>query len=180
MDRQLGGPLAEISRAQAAAAEARDEIADLESRMAKARGKLDRAQGSVEFFAARMQAAHDSVSRMATVTGGPDLLAPAKQAHREYVQASRAAWSAAQAGVRPRPFASRGGEAVRSDTDTDHVLCVECAQVGASAEESAMIHLDPSPPPVPDNYCRTCGSPGDWCKCATGMRSTAREPVISR
>jgi hypothetical protein len=108
MDRQLGGPLAEISRAQAAAAAARDEIADLESRLAKARGKLDRATGNVEFFASLMQAAHDSVSRMATATGGTDLLAPAKQAHREYVQASRAAWEQQAGGPPRRPFAAGG------------------------------------------------------------------------
>ncbi len=178
MDRQLGHPLAEIQRAQADAAAALDEVTDLSARLAKAQGKLDQARHNVEFFAARMQAAHDSVARMATATGGEDLLGPAKAAHAEFVARSRAAWAAAQAGQqgRARPFA-RGGVAARSDTD--HAMCVECAKVGASAAESALIHLDPSPEPVPPGwmpsqpYCRDCGALQGACTCPAGTRRNA-------
>jgi hypothetical protein len=81
------------------------------------------------------------------------MLAPAREAlreHAEYVARSRQVWQAAQNGAgTARPFAA-GGAAVRSDTD--HEVCPECAKIGATAAESALIHLDPAPPPVPASF----------------------------
>jgi hypothetical protein len=135
-DRQLGGPLAEIRRSQMLMAEAADEIAELQAKLEKAIRKRDSARQNAEFCATRMQAATDCATRSATVTGGPDLLAPAKQAHREYVQASRAAWKQAQTGVAPRPFARRG-VAARSE------YCVHCAEQGVDDQTSYLLHSDP-------------------------------------
>lgn len=45
-----------------------------------------------------------------------------------------------------RPFAARRGVAVRGNTP--QVMCVECAKVGASPEESFLIHADPAPVPA--------------------------------
>src|SRR6185437_5988293 len=56
-NRQLGDPMGGISRAQAIASAARDEIADLEGQLEKARKRLAQAQDNVNFFAARMQTA---------------------------------------------------------------------------------------------------------------------------
>jgi hypothetical protein len=134
-NRALGDPMGGISRAQAVATEARDEIAELEAKLAKAHKKLAGAQGNLEFFAARMQVAQDSARRSA----GADLLAPAKAAHREYVQTSQAAQAAAQAGTpwrARRPFASRGA-AVRSEH------CIHCINQGVSDEDSYLLHSDP-------------------------------------
>src|SRR6185437_3212537 len=69
-NKSLGDPLGGISRAQALASAARDEIADLEGQLEKVRKRLRQAEDSVNFFASRMQAAQDSASRSA----GADLL----------------------------------------------------------------------------------------------------------
>jgi hypothetical protein len=65
------------------------------------------------------------------------LEAASRRAHEAYVQATRQQLAGAQA-PGPRPFGSdsRGGAAVRSDP----VACEACAAVGASPEESFLIH----------------------------------------
>jgi hypothetical protein len=78
----------------------------------------------------------------------PDLLAPAKAmlaGHREYVTASRSKMREAAAGTprQPRPFAGPGN-AARSE-----VTCEMCKKYGATAEQSFLIHSDPSPAPAP-------------------------------
>jgi hypothetical protein len=78
-----------------------------------------------------------------------------------------------EAGTRERPvpqerppFASRGV----GDGHFDVPECRECVAVGATAEESLLIHNDPQPLPVPDTlpatHCRGCGALLDWCVCA--------------
>jgi hypothetical protein len=71
-----------------------------------------------------------------------DLLAPARRAHREFVEATRAQMSEAAAGRARPPFARGGGVAVRSE----EVTCKECIAVGASPEQSYLIHADPDAP----------------------------------
>jgi hypothetical protein len=139
-NRQGGDVLGEISRARSALSAANDKIGDLRAQLADAEAKRDRAQGNVEFWAQRLAAVNDSVSRSVTVTGGPDLLAPAKAAHAEYVAASRAAWSAATSGTprERRPFARRGaGHAVRSEH------CTWCTEFSLTDQESYLLHSDP-------------------------------------
>lgn len=75
------------------------------------------------------------------------LEAASRHAHQVFVEATRAKMAAAQAGLpAPRPFGSpsRGGVAVRSE-----VTCSGCLDVGASPEESFLIHQDPEPPRIP-------------------------------
>ncbi len=100
--------------------------------------------------AARQRDAVEQAQRMAevtglasrsapTVTGGPDLLAGAKQAHREFVQATRAAQAAA-AGTprRERPFAASRGSVARSELE-----CWHCVNDNVSHEDSVLLHSDP-------------------------------------
>jgi len=138
LNRAAGDPLGQMSVARAVIAAADDEIAELSAKLARAEAKRSRAADSMKFYAERLGAAQDCVQRSA----GGDLLAPAKaqlKAHQEYVQASRAAWSAAQAGAprARRPFAGRGGEARRSES------CQHCIDQGVDDETSFLLHSDP-------------------------------------
>jgi hypothetical protein len=79
---------------------------------------------------------------------------------------------------RSRPFARRNAAA--SD-----VHCVECAKVGASPEESFLIHNDPKPGPVPDGPLPPVPDYGDVTRLVDAGYSleTARlaaTPVICR
>lgn len=71
--------------------------------------------------------------------------AASRHAHDVFVAATRAMLADAQAGRRPapRPFAGRGGVAVRSDQP---VTCPDCVKCGATPEQSYMIHADPDAP----------------------------------
>jgi hypothetical protein len=104
-----------------------------------------------------------------------ELIAPPQQREADPVEAavSRARAVLAEvtqsqvAGTRERPpFASRGV----GDGHFDVPECGECVAVGATAEESLLIHQDPQPLPVPDTlpatHCRGCGALPDWCVCA--------------
>jgi hypothetical protein len=94
----------------------------------------------------------------------------AQRAHAAFAESVREKMAAAEAG-RPgsRPFASvsRGV----GDGHFDVPECGDCVAVGATAEESLLIHQDPQPLPVPDTlpatHCRGCGALLDWCVCAT-------------
>jgi hypothetical protein len=142
LNRRLGNPLGEVSRMQAVVSEAREQVQELEGQLEKARGRLSQASETLTHWSAQADEVYRaSVQRSNTA----DLLAPAKQAlagHREYVAASRAAWSAVQAGTprrESRPFASRGRVAVRS-----HLECIYCLRENVDAETSALLHHDPT------------------------------------
>jgi hypothetical protein len=132
-----GNPLAELSRAQTAVGMARDAVRDLEAQLREAREVLSRAEGNVAVWSGQVEELQADVARRSSVEG--DLLSPAKQAHQEFVQATRAAFEAVQAG-KPRqvsrPF--RGGEVVRS-----HLECIYCQREHVDPETSALLHLDP-------------------------------------
>jgi hypothetical protein len=71
------------------------------------------------------------------------LEAAAQRAHAAFAEVTRARMAELEAGVRrsrPRPFAGRG-VAVRSE-----VTCRDCIAVGASADESFLLHRDPDGP----------------------------------
>jgi hypothetical protein len=89
--------------------------------------------------AQRMTEITGLASRSATVTGGPDLLAEAKQAHREFAAATRAKLSAAVTGTprQPRPK-EHGGRAVRSELE-----CWYCVENNVDHDTSTLLHLDP-------------------------------------
>lgn len=139
LNRQLGDPLGNVSRCQAAVAECRDEVADLENRLETARGRLSRATDSLTHWAGAADELHRASVRRSDTA---DLLGPAKAAlagHQQYVAASRAAREAVQAGTprrAPRPF--RGDVAVRS-----HLECIYCQRENVDPETSALLHLDP-------------------------------------
>jgi hypothetical protein len=125
-----------LQRRRVRAEQADDEIRDLSDQLERAQARRTRAHESITVLTAQMDSINRAVaSRSAS---GMDLLAPAKQAHLEYVQASRAAMAAAQAGVRaPRPFVSRGGGAARSES------CIHCVSQGVDDETSYLLHSDP-------------------------------------
>jgi hypothetical protein len=140
---RLGGdPVGELQRARAQVTDYDDEVRDLTVRLEKAQAKLTRAQGNMEFWSKRMGEVTGAVSRSVSPD---DLLGPAKAAlkeHREYVAASRAAWSAVQSGAprarRPKGEVSRGGEVRRSELE-----CVYCVENNVNHEDSTLLHLDP-------------------------------------
>jgi hypothetical protein len=106
-------------------------------RTARQRDQLARAE--------RMAEVGQLASRSATITGGPDLLAPAREAHRQFVAATRSKMAQAVGAPRSRvPFGS-AGDARRSEP----VTCPMCLKYGATAAQSFLIHQDPSPEPVP-------------------------------
>ena len=132
-----GNPLAELSRAQTAAAAARDVVRDLEERLGEAREVLSRAEGNMAAWGSQVEELQANVARRSSAE--VDLLAPARKAHLEFAAATRAAFAAVQAGTprqAPRPF--RGSVAVRS-----HLECVYCLRENVDAEASALLHLDP-------------------------------------
>jgi len=123
-----GNPLAELSRAQQAAAAARDEVNDLEVRLAGARERLRAAAESVVDFGA----AADEVLNASARRSSPDLLQGAREALTD-VQLRQMA--VARSGRERPPFA-HGGHAARSEP----VTCSECIKLGATPEESFVLH----------------------------------------
>lgn len=72
----------------------------------------------------------------------------AQRAHQAFVEVTRAKMADAQARrPEPRPFASRGGVAVPGE-----ITCPDCIKYGASETESWLIHSDPAPDPVPEEW----------------------------
>jgi hypothetical protein len=141
-NRAAGDPIGMVSRCQAQLAEERDRVRDLESQLETARGRLSRAAANLDHWSAEVDAIHTAVARRSDTD---DLLAPAKAAHAEFAAATRAAFAAVQAGT-PRPARRPFGNAVRSDQP---VTCAMCIKYGATAEQSFLIHADPSPEPAP-------------------------------
>jgi hypothetical protein len=126
-----GNPLAELSRAQQVAAAARDEVADLEARLAVARERFRSAAESVVDFGT----AADEVLNASARRSSPDLLQGAREVLTDYQIRQMAAQRSQAPGRHPK---GRGGRAVRSE-----VTCRECIAAGATAEESWLIHQDP-------------------------------------
>jgi hypothetical protein len=134
-EKQHGNPLAELTRARQSAMTAEDEFRDAEARFQKAQAKLTRAQDNVRFFAERAAQVQEVAQRSAP--SNDPLLQAQRRAHAAFVEATRHRLREAALGREPmarRPFAT--GLAVRSDT----VTCPQCAELGATAEESFMIH----------------------------------------
>ena len=139
VNRQLGDPLGEASRARFALAEAQDEVTELTARLKKAAAKRDRALGTVEFWTQRMAAVSDSVRRSV-----PTELEASREARRMLAALKvdaelRAGVSRPSSGAR-RPFASRSrgaGQVVRSEN------CAWCMEQGASDREAFLLHSDP-------------------------------------
>jgi hypothetical protein len=126
-----------MSRAQQAMAAAGEEVADLQAQLAKAEAKLARARSNLEFFASRAQQATNLASRSWTPSADP-LEAASRQAHAAFRALSREMWLDVTAGRptrAPHPFVS--GTAVRSD---EPVTCEACKAIGATADESFLIH----------------------------------------
>jgi hypothetical protein len=144
LNRMHGDPLGNVSRCQAAVSELRGEVDDLEEKLQAARSRLNRAAENLVHWSEAADQIHNATARR---SNPDDLLAPAKAVlagHQQFVAASRAAVAAMQAGTprQRRPF----GHAVRSDQP---VTCEMCKKYGATAEQSFLIHQDPSPEPVP-------------------------------
>jgi hypothetical protein len=139
LNRMQGDPIGNVSRAQLAVASLRDEEADLTAKLDAVRGRLRQAAEALVDWSAT---ADDVLSATAQRSHTPDLLAPAREALTDH-QIRQMAAVRSQAPGR-RPF-GHGGHARRSE-----VTCHECLKVGASAEESWLIHNDPCPPEVPD------------------------------
>lgn len=133
-----GNPLGELSRAQQIAADARDRVRDLETQLASARETVRRADDNVTAWASDVDEVRASVAQRSSTEH--DLLAPAKAAHLEFAQATRAAFAAVQAGTprqASRPFVSRGS-VTRSELE-----CWHCVNDNVSHEDSVLLHLDP-------------------------------------
>lgn len=167
---------------------------------ARVRGMLERGQiGAMEAHqamsgdfgdASRAEKLEEQIARLdqRIAEAGAMIAPPHEQRQPDAVEsATRAAHdefrrvtAEMMAGKRPvpargrRPFAGRGSVAVRSEV----VTCQDCITVGASPDESFLLHSDPwkpdpdPPPPAEDNavyrqkpYCRGCGSLEDWCTC---------------
>jgi hypothetical protein len=143
-----GDPAGQLQLHRAAFERYDDECRDLEAKLDRVRKKRDRAQSNVEFFARRMQDATNLAQRSSPAGLGDLAERVDEQRHQA---ATRARVDAMLAGARPgrggpHPFVSRGegGEA--------EPACPECKAAGASEAESFLIHADPSPVPVPDEW----------------------------
>ena len=146
---QAGDPLGQLRRFRVECAAADDRVRDLADQLAKETAKRDRISEAIRGLTAQVDEIHRSIA----VRSAPpvDMLAPARQAlaeHVEYVARSRQVWQAAQNGTSgpARPFASRGGVAVRSEQPVE---CSTCVAIGADAWESwAIHHMDPDGNPL--------------------------------
>jgi hypothetical protein len=139
-NRQLGNPLGELSRFRSEHAEADDRVRDLADQLEKATKKRDRLAEAIRGRTQQLDEITASLSRSAPlndpVTVAADVARTAFLEHAAYVARSRQAWQAAQAGTGPRPFASRGGVAVRNEP----VTCPECLKCGFTPEQSFEVH----------------------------------------
>jgi hypothetical protein len=146
-NRAGGDVLGQLRRFRDEAAQADDECRDLADRLAKARERRDRLSECIRGAQGRLDEMQQAVSRSAPWTGSAqdDLLAPAKRANAEYVQATRAMLAKAQSGrpVRRPKEVSRsrgGGQAVRSEN------CYWCTKEGLDDETAFLLHSDPERP----------------------------------
>jgi hypothetical protein len=143
LNRMQGDPIGNVSRCQAAVAEARDQVTDLENQLETARGRLGRATENL----AHWSQAADEIMATARRTSGDPMEQASRRAHQAFAEVTRAKIAARAAGApqqAPRPFAGRG-----SVTRSQPVTCKLCIKYGATPEQSFLIHADPSPEPVP-------------------------------
>lgn len=136
-NRAAGDPIGHVTRCQAQLAEQRDRIRDLEAQLGEARRREAHAAENLAHWSAAADEIRTAVAQRSD-TG--DLLGPAKAAHLEFVQTTRAAFAAVQAGRPARrraPFVSRG------DITRTELECWYCQQDGVGHEESVLAHLDP-------------------------------------
>jgi hypothetical protein len=125
-----GNPLAELSRAQQVAATARDEVADLEARLAVARERFRSAAESVVDFGT----AADEVLNASARRSSPDLLQGARETLTDHQLRQMAAQRSQAPGRRPK---GHGGLAARSES------CQWCIDQNVSDHDSYLLHSDP-------------------------------------
>lgn len=132
-------PIAKRSALMAEAGESRIRIADLAEQLARAQQDHERIEANLAYY----DRVVGEIQAAAAPPPSDDPLAVAgRRAHAEFVEATRAAFAAVQAGTprrERRPFA--GGVAVRS-----HLECVHCQRENVDPETSALLHLDPERP----------------------------------
>jgi hypothetical protein len=117
--------------------------------------QADKLQRRAESLQSQIAAAAGQITPVREQLREPDAVEAASRHARDVLKDIRqAAAGKSPAPSGPRPFASRGGAAVRSE-----VTCEECIKVGASPDESFIIHSDPSPLPVPDGWVPEDGNP---------------------
>jgi hypothetical protein len=103
-ERLAGNPLASMSAARSAFAEADDEVRELQTRLEKAQARRSRAEDNLKFFAERADLAAGMAQRSApTVTGGRDLLEPARRAAAEAIRSQDVLRRARRSQERRRP-----------------------------------------------------------------------------
>jgi hypothetical protein len=127
------------------------QMADVQAEIAGHREAIEKLERRLGRYKRQAAAEAEAVSRADAMASRSAVLDPveaavqrAREAHREFGRNTRTALSGAALGRRPKG----GGYAVRSDQP---VTCPDCITAGASAEESFLIHSDPSPVPVPDD-----------------------------
>jgi len=133
-NRQMGDPLGNLTRSQMAAAEARERVQALEDQLAEARKVLHRCAEQYVGWQEQAEVVQAAASRSAT----HDLPSEAKRVAAEHRVDQMLAQRSAQGPAR-RPK-GHGGLARRSDQP---VRCQHCRDVGASPEESWLLHNDP-------------------------------------
>lgn len=78
----------------------------------------------------------------------PDMYEQAgRTAHQAFAEATRARMDAAQSG-RPAPRAPRPFGSVSRGAAAEQLMCARCVEVGATPEQSYLIHQDPDAPAV--------------------------------
>jgi hypothetical protein len=162
---QAGDPLGHLSLARSRFTAADDVVRDLTEQLRKAERRRDRARGEIEWWATQLEPVEQAAQR-SRVPSDP-VEAAVYRAHETFKETTRAMRS----GARLRPFGR--GVIVRSEP----VDCADCIAAGATAEESFLIHNDPSPVPVPDD------AEAERLMAAGYSRSTAElaaQPVIRR
>jgi hypothetical protein len=181
---RFGHPLAQMSAARARFTEYDDKCRDLADQLHRAEAKRDQAQANVEFFAQRAAEARDMVTRSVPADPVAATLQRAREAHREFTRATRAALSEAATGQRPKGR----GYVVRGEPPD----CEACKAVGADAWESWQIHHmtadgrpvaedpdRPVPAPVPDGHAREVERLTEF-GFSREAAELAQQPVISR
>jgi hypothetical protein len=138
-NRQGGDVLGGLQMARAAFGAADDQVRDLSAQLERAEARRNSAHESIQLLSRRLDEMTAAVSRSAPSpsSGVEGTLSRAQEALRE-AQAERrvdAMLARGRSGARARPFA-RGGRAARSE----QVTCDACLAVGATPEESFLIH----------------------------------------
>jgi hypothetical protein len=146
---QAGDPLGQLSLARSRFSEYDDRCRDLADQLRRAETKRDNAQRNMAFWANRLEPVTQAAQR--TDVRDPVELAT-RRAHEEFNRVTRARRTEAVVS-RSASLPKDGGGVVRSEP----VSCPHCDAIGASAEESFLLHNDPEsrlaadPAPVPDD-----------------------------